>query len=46
MAHFITTGHTKDAFPLVVGTDASIPFMLPVKNQGKVSWRHLVSISV
>lgn len=35
VAHFITTGHTKDAFPLVVGTDASIPFMLPVKNQGK-----------
>lgn len=46
VAHFITTGHTKDAFPLVVGTDASIPFMLPVENQGKVSWRHLVSISV
>lgn len=35
MARFITIGHTKDVFPLVVGTDASIPFMLPVKNQGK-----------
>lgn len=37
VAQFVTTGHTKEAFPLVVGTDAFIPFMLPVKNQGKVT---------
>lgn len=36
-AQFITTGHTKEAFPLVVGTDAHIPFMLPLKGQGKVN---------
>ena len=35
-ASFITKGHTKEAFPLVVGTDAYIPFMLPLKGQGKV----------
>lgn len=35
-ASFLTTGHTKEAFPLVVGTDANIPFMLPLKGQGKV----------
>ena len=37
VARFITTGLTKEAFPLVVGTDAFIPFMLPLKGQGKVS---------
>ena len=33
---FLTKGQTKEAYPLVVGTDASIPFFLPLKRQGKV----------
>lgn len=37
VVHFVTAGLTKDAFPLVVGTDASIPFLLPLKGQGKVN---------
>ena len=37
VAQFITAGLTKEAFPLFVGTDASIPFMLPLKGQGKVN---------
>ena len=37
VARFITRGHTKEAFPLVVGTDAFIPFMLPLQGQGKVN---------
>lgn len=35
VTRFVTTGLTKEAFPLVIGTDASIPFMLPLKGQGK-----------
>ena len=37
VARFVTKGRTKEAYPLVVGTDAFIPFMLPLKGQGKVS---------
>ena len=36
VSRFVTKGHTKEAFPLVVGTDGYIPFMLPLKGQGKV----------
>lgn len=35
VSRFVTKGHTKEAFPLVVGTDGYIPFMLPLKGQGK-----------
>ena len=37
VVQFLTAGLTKDPFPLVVGTDASIPFLLPLKGQGKVN---------
>ena len=37
VVQFVTGGLTKEAFPLVVGTDASIPFLLPLKGQGKVN---------
>lgn len=37
VARFVTAGLTKEAFPLVVGTDAFIPFLLPLKGQGKVN---------
>lgn len=37
VVNFVTAGLTKEAFPLVVGTDASIPFLLPLKGQGKVN---------
>ena len=37
VVQFVAEGLTKDAFPLVVGTDASIPFLLPLKGQGKVN---------
>lgn len=37
VVQFVTAGLTKEAFPLVVGTDASIPFLLPLKGQGKVN---------
>ena len=37
VAQFVTAGLTKEAFPLVVGTDVSLPFMLPLKGQGKVN---------
>ena len=36
VARFLTKGRTKEAYPLVVGADASIPFLLPLKGQGKV----------
>lgn len=36
VVNFVTAGLTKESFPLVVGTDASIPFLLPLKGQGKV----------
>ena len=34
---FVAAGQTKETYPLVVGTDACIPFMLPLKGQGQVS---------
>ena len=46
VARFITTGLTKEAFPLVVGTDAFIPFMLPLKGQGKVNKTHNILVHV
>lgn len=44
-ASFITKGHTKEAFPLVVGTDAYIPFMLPLKGQGKQVYGEIYEVN-
>ena len=33
---FLTTGYTKEKYPLVVATDAHIPFLLPLPGKGQV----------
>ena len=36
VVRFLTKGQTKEAYPLVVGIDAGIPFLLPLEGKGKV----------
>ena len=35
---FITEGRTKQRYPLVIATEAGIPFVLPFPGEGEVSW--------
>ena len=41
VVRFLTKGQTKEAYPLVVGTDAGIPFLLPLEGKGKVPLQKL-----
>jgi len=34
---YLGHGHTKETYPMVVGTDANIPFLLPLPGKGSVS---------
>lgn len=36
-ATFLEHAVTKESYPLIIGTDAKIPFMLPIPGQGMVS---------